>query len=406
MPTRHVLLYGLFGLPLAFAALPVYVHLPRFYAEQAGVDVALLGLILLLTRLADACIDPWLGQLADRWPRRRLLRWACLPFVLGFVALFNPPADGILPWLVAALILTYLGFSAASVAYQAWGAALAEDSVQRTRLSAAREGFTLLGVLLAAAAPAWLASEPGMGTARLSWILPPLLGLVLMLGFSGLRSEGTPPAALPERGSLWQPLADPAFARLLIIFLVNGIAAALPATLFLFFVADVLGRPEQAGLLLALYFLAAALSMPFWVRVAERLGRVRAWWGAMGLAMAVFAGSLTVGPGDFPLFAAICLVSGLAQGADLAFPAAIAADLGARRAQAGLYFGLWNLVGKLSLAVAAGLALPLLASLGYQPGGSEGLKALSVVYAALPILLKICAASLLWRWRRILEATP
>lgn len=406
MPTRHVLLYGLLGLPLAFAALPVYVHLPRFYAEQAQFDVALLGLILLLTRLADACIDPWLGQLADRWPRRRLLLWACLPFILGFVALFNPPDDGVLPWLVVALVLTYLGFSAASVAYQAWGAALAADSVQRTRLSAAREGFTLLGVLLAAAAPAWLATDLGAGTARLSWILPPLLVLVLLLAFSRLRSEGARPECPSVRGSLWQPLADPAFARLLLIFLVNGIAAALPATLFLFFVADVLGAPAQGGLLLGLYFLAAALSLPLWVRVAERLGRVRAWWGSMGLAILVFAGSLTVGPGDFTPFAVICLLSGLAQGADLAFPAAIAADLGARRGQAGLCFGLWNLVAKLSLALAAGLALPLLASLGYQPGGSEGLVALSLVYAAFPIFLKICAASLLWRWRRLLELTP
>ena len=61
--------YGLLGLPLAFAALPIYVHVPRFYAEVAGMELALLGAILLGTRLLDAGIDPWLGWLADRMPR-------------------------------------------------------------------------------------------------------------------------------------------------------------------------------------------------------------------------------------------------------------------------------------------------------------------------------------------------
>ena len=57
----HSLAYGLLGLPLAFAALPIYVHVPRYYAETAGLELALLGGILLGARLFDAGIDPWLG---------------------------------------------------------------------------------------------------------------------------------------------------------------------------------------------------------------------------------------------------------------------------------------------------------------------------------------------------------
>ena len=56
-PTR-ILAYGVLGLPLAFAALPVYVHVPRLYTEVGGMDLALLGGILLLTRVCDAAIDP------------------------------------------------------------------------------------------------------------------------------------------------------------------------------------------------------------------------------------------------------------------------------------------------------------------------------------------------------------
>lgn len=398
------LAYGVLGLPLAFAALPIYVHVPRYYAETAGLELALLGGILLGARLLDAFVDPCLGWLADRVARRRMVALALLPFVLGFVALLNPPATHAALWLLGALALTYLGFSAATVAYQAWGADVGRDSPARTRLTAAREGFGLLGVVLAAALPGMLGDGLNDGIERLSWILPPLLLLAAGITFSRI-GPGRPQPASGERlrDSLRGALADPAFRRLLWVFVANGIAAALPATLFLFFVADVLLSEKSSGPLLALYFIAGAASLPLWVRLAARFGRVRAWGIAMLLAMFAFAGAGLLGPGDLLPFALICLASGLALGADLALPAAIAADLGERQGRAGSCFGVWNFVAKLNLALAAGLALPLLDLLGYRPGDDQGLSALTFAYALLPLGFKLLAASLLWRWRKSLE---
>ncbi len=42
--------YGLMGFPFAMAALPVYVHLPKFYGEHFGVPLATLGALLLVLR--------------------------------------------------------------------------------------------------------------------------------------------------------------------------------------------------------------------------------------------------------------------------------------------------------------------------------------------------------------------
>lgn len=404
MTRGHSLAYGILGLPLAFAALPIYVHVPRYYAEMAGLELALLGGILLAARLLDAFIDPWLGWLADRVARRHMVALALLPFALGFVALLNPPANHAAPWLLGTLALTYLGFSASTVAYQAWGADVGENSLSRTRLTAAREGFGLLGVVLAAALPGMLAAGLNDGIARLSWILPPLLLLAAGITFSRI-GPGRPQPTSGERlrDSLRGVLADPAFRRLLWVFVTNGIAAALPATLFLFFVADVLTSEKASGPLLALYFVAGAASLPLWVRLAARYGRVPAWGMAMLLAMFAFAGAGLLGPGDLWPFALICLASGLALGADLALPAAIAADLGERQGRPGACFGVWNFVAKLNLALSAGLALPLLDLLGYRPGGDQGLASLAFAYALLPLGFKLLAASLLWRWRDSLE---
>lgn len=411
MVNAPALSYGLLGLPLAFAALPIYVHVPRYYAATSGMELAVLGAILLGARLLDAGIDPWLGWLADRVRRPTMVAVALLPFAVGFVALLNPPSTHAAPWLLGSLALTYLGFSAATVAYQAWGADLGDTSRARTRLTAAREGFGLLGVVLAAALPAVLAADFIVGVERLSWLLPPLLLVAAIITFSRV-GPGTllPPKSQPHpmRGIPWwyatrDALADRSFRRLLLVFVANGIASALPATLFLFFVADVLQLESASGALLALYFIAGAASLTLWVKLAACYGRVAAWFAAMLLSIAAFAGASQLGSGDLWPFAAICLASGMALGADLALPAAIAADIGERQRQAGACFGIWNFVTKVNLALAAGLSLPLLAVLGYSPGSPSGLPALVFAYALLPLAFKALAAVLLWRWRSTLE---
>jgi Na+/melibiose symporter-like transporter len=65
----------------------------------------------------------------------------------------------------------------------------------------------------------------------------------------------------------------------------------------------------------------------------------------------------------------------------------------------GSYFGLWTLATKLNLALAAGIALPLLSALGYAPGGRDqaALTALAIVYAFVPCVLKLAACgALIW----------
>lgn len=410
MQTRRVLSYGVLALPLSFAALPIYVHVPRFYEQVTGLNLALLGAILLAARLFDAFTDPWLGWLADRFPRPRMIALALLPFTAGFVALLNPALGHPALWLLGSLLLTYLGFSAATVAYQAHGAGLTEQPRVRTRLTASREGFGLLGVLLAAALPALLASDLSEGTARLSWVLLALLLPAAAWFFLQTQSsQATMGTSHEPQAPMWSSLQrvwrDHSFRRLLGVFLLSGIASALPATLFLFFVADVLQIEAASGPLLGLYFLSGALSLPAWVALAGRIGRVRAWLWAMGFSVVAFGGAGLLGAGDTTAFAVICFVSGLALGADLALPAAMAADLGERQRLSGACFGVWNFVTKLNLALAAGLALPMLSLLAYEPGSGEGLPALRFAYAVLPLVFKTLAAALLWRWRHDLE-TP
>lgn len=398
--------YGLMGLPLAFVALPLYVILPNHYARSLGVPLAALGLVLLATRLLDALVDPFIGRVVDRLlqrPAQALLAWAaaaCAVLAAGFALLFFPLVSGptaVLAASVPLLMLVYAAFSLLGVAHQTWAARLGGGAHAQSQWVAWREGLGLVGVVLAVV----LSSLGGLA------VLTGALVLALALGWWAW-SHAPRPAALPLAGQApqmlhwWQPLRNTLFVRLLAVFVLNGIASALPATLVLFFVQDRLQAPAALEpLFLGSYFVCAALSMPLWVRAVARWGLVHSWRAGMVLSVLVFAGAATLQAGDVGWFVGVCALSGLALGADLAVPSALLAGVVQRTVPGGggqgAYFGWWNLATKLNLALAAGLALPLLATLGYAPGtrDAQALQALTLAYCIVPCVLKLLAAMLL-----------
>jgi Na+/melibiose symporter-like transporter len=122
----------------------------------------------------------------------------------------------------------------------------------------------------------------------------------------------------------------------------------------------------------------------------------------MAMSMVTFSFVLSLGAGDTAAFAVVCAASGLALGADLAVPGALLTGVvrqaGAAERAEGEFFGWWACATKLNLALAAGLALPLLALAGYSSGARDApaLTALSLCYGALPCALKFAAAATLW----------
>jgi Na+/melibiose symporter-like transporter len=399
--------YGLLGLPLAFVALPLYVILPNHYAKEFGVPLATLGAILLGTRLFDAVIDPLLGRLSDRLfadSARAVLKLGALAAVvlaIGFALLFFPLVTGptaLIAWASGTLVVTYAAYSALSVSHQSWGAMLGGDEAQRSRTVAWREGLGLVGVVLASITPVAL----GLPATTALFFMALLLGWLAW-------TRAPRPVARPHTldhaaaGLLWLPLQQPAFRRLLAVFLLNGIASAVPATLVLFFIQDLLQAPTRLEpLFLGTYFVCAALSIPLWLAVVKRLGLARTWLAGMLLAIVVFGWATQLGAGDTTAFVLVCALSGAALGTDLALPGAMLAGVIQKAGQSGraegAYFGWWNFATKLNLALAAGLALPLLGFFGYAPGARDAgaLNALVIAYCVLPCVLKLAAAACLY----------
>lgn len=397
--TARLVAYGGMGLPLAMVALPVYVQVPVYYTTEVGLSLALTGWVLFAARLIDTVQDPWLGLWVDRLKLNGRLAvfmaFAAVLFAAVFFALWQPQVQGSLAlaiWLALALAGVYTLHSFLNIAYLSWGARLSDQAQAITRAAGWREAAGLLGVVLASAGPAWLVSSGwDQRTAMVAYSA--LFSLTLMAGLWALLKLAPPwrPHSTAERVTLGQAIKTPVFRGLLIPFTLNAVAVAVPATLALFFINDRIQASELAGLFLASYFLAGALGLPLWMKVADRTGPVRAWRLGMLLAIAAFIWAIALGAGDVIGYWVVCVLAGLALGADLAMPPVVLARVIPLGQTPAGYYGIWSLLGKLALAV-SGLLLPLLAAFSYYPGRLDSnLTALAVLYAGVPCLLKMLA---------------
>jgi GPH family glycoside/pentoside/hexuronide:cation symporter len=393
--------YALFAGLLAMAGLPIYIHAPKFYVDNFGVSLGALGLALVLLRGIDFVQDPALGWLAETTRRHRALGVTIAAGVmalamLGLFAVAPPTAP--LIWFAITLTALFSAYSFLTIAFYSQGvakaAAMGADG--HVRLATWRETGALIGVCLASVAPTVLAMGFDAPFALFAVLFAGLCGAAVL----GMRGEWQAAPVATETG-FRVVLADRTARRLLVIAFLNAAPVAVTSSLFLYFVESRLQAPGWEGPFLLLFFVAAAGAAPLWGRAAERHGAKRVLLAGMALAIAAFVFSALLGPGDLLPFALVCLASGAALGADLTLLAAIFA----RRMEkvspdASRAFGLWAFTTKATLAVSAGVVLPLLGASGFVSGSGvantpEALAMLTFLYALLPCALKLAALGLL-----------
>jgi len=412
------LAYGLPAFALAVVGIPVYVHIPKFYADVVGVNIALIGSILLFIRMFDAFTDPILGILSDRTQthmgrRRPYILWGGLALAVSILFLFIPPdlSAGRAPiWFTVSLFALFLFWTLVTVPYEALGPELTSDYTERTSLFVVRDGLLIFGTLVAAAAPAVVeglqnALATGGGERqKFMWIAfayaPLLVGTTLWCTYRiRERATGRPASELPRPKDLKGIFQNRPFRILLISYTISALGSNMPATLILFYVQYVL-ESSHANLFLLLYFASGILMLPAWIKLAGRFGKKTAWLGSMALNTCAFSGVFFLGAGDEWAYAILVILSGLGFGATLALPSAIQADvidydeyLTGRR-QEGWYIGVWSVVKKLTAAAGVGAGLTILGAVGYQPGEAqppEVIQTLKVLYALVPSLCNAAA---------------
>ncbi|WP_342077585.1 MFS transporter [Yoonia sp. SS1-5] len=391
--------YTGFAAVLSGAGLPIYIYAPKYYADTYGVSLTALGAVLFGLRLFDVVQDPVLGWISERLTdiKKLIVTLVACVLALSMIGLFAvaPPIAPIW-WFGLTVTGLFTAFSFLSINFYAQGISKAGPSADgHVRVAAWRESGALLGVCIAAVIPTALigvVADPFAAFAYGFAVLTLIATLFMWPEWKGRVSQA------PTK--IGQIVADRTARKLLILALINATPLAVSSTLFLFYVESRLGATGWEGALLVLFFLAAAISSPFWSALARRFGEKPILLIAMVLAVASFGYTLTLNTGDVIPFAVVCVLSGATIGADLTLlPAMFAKRMAVISPNGGQGFGLWNLVNKFTLAFAAVVLLPLLERSGFEAGAQdlpgEALTMLTVLYALVPSLLKLVAIGLL-----------
>lgn len=404
------------AVPVYAAQMPLGVYLPAIYAQHYGLPLATIGLIFLFERLWGAAADPLIGILSDRTRSRfgRRKPWVLaggLLYGLASIPLFFPPA-GVAPvHLAATLFFFYLGWSMMQIPYLALAGEISRQYHERTRIATyttvAGSAALLLVLILPtivdqlrpADAPLKLAVFGGVVIASLLVTLP-----LTLRAFP----EAPAPMERPERLSLRSTIAVVTGDRLLLRVIGSDFAVTfgqlVRSTLFVFFVSIYMGRPEWASGLFLLQFVFGIAAGPIWMKIAYRLGKHRTAVAGELVQVAINLGLIFVTHDSFALLLGLTVAQGLAQGSGNLMLRAIVADVADKHRldtgvdRTALFFSMFSLTSKAAMAAAIGVALPLVAWLGFDPKADNtpaALSSLLYVFALGPALAHALSAWLI-----------
>lgn len=413
LPMSTLAAYGSMGMPLAIVGYPIAVWLPAFYAGEIGVSLAAVATMLLFAKLSDVITDPLVGMLSDRM-RSRLGRRR--PFILLGVPvlcvsiwfLFVPMEGAGQIYLLVCIAGMYIGTTLIGLPYGAWGAELSPEYHQRARVTAWREQFTLIGLLLAAMVP-FLVEQFGegdtpsimYGMALAICVTAPLAAILL----SVVVKETPPPAETKEQPSYFEGLKrlwDNKPMRMIVgIILIVTLAEAFRNALSLFFMKSVI-QAKGVGTLYFIYFVAGLAAVPAWLWLGRKIGKHLAFAITLITVAIISAINMFFSSDTYTAFVIFFIAKGACFGGLQFLPLAILADVidvetaETGEARAGSYFALASMTSKISTALGTFLAIWALSFTAFNAkaladNGPDEVLLLRVLYAIVPALFFIGA---------------
>lgn len=397
-----------------------------YLTEGLGLPSTLAGIALLLPRIWDAAIDPFVGAISDRTRsrlgrRRPFLLVGALTYGLAFAVIFMAPAHAgttmKFAWVVALYLITSTAFTCYDVPYSSMAAEMSESYAGRTVLTGYKMVAARLGILLTILiAPLVFASSADLtaGFRQMGAWFGALMVATGLIAFFMTRKA--PQIVRPvERFSLrkeYRALTENRpFLILWTVFLLQNLAIGASATTLIYYAVFVMKlTPAMVGPIAAIGAAAATLATPIWTWVAQRLGKRRTYFISLSAAAALSLPAMFITADLKLLLFAVLFIAGVADSANQLLPNAMVPDTveydehntGQRRE--GTIFGSWAFCRKLGMALGAFAVSLLLAKFGFQPGGTaasqpdSAIAGIRLAYALVPCLLWIAAILVLRRY--------
>ena len=388
------------------------IMLPAFFAEVHGFEISVIGIFIFLSKLIDITTDPLVGWLNDKNFFSRKI-YLILGGILSGVALtqlfLKEDIDQEILLLIWLSVL-YLGWTLFQIPYLSIGYDLEKNYFLRTKLSATREFFILLGLFCSLGIPMFfsISNEKLLENIVLISLLFGLLGLVL---FCSLIPENRKinKKKIKFKKIIQNLKKNIHFSRIFFVLVVNNLANVFPMVLFAFFITYVLGGDDSnRQTTLFFYFLFAIIGVPFWTIISKKYGKKEVWCLSLFLSAFFFLLIFFLENGNFLFFIIISCITGFCLGADLIIPPSIQADItDLHRGKfgediSGVFFSIITFLNKFAFAVVSIFVFGIMGVLDFQTEGEINANVrlfIIISYALAPILLKLLAAYLLMNFK-------
>lgn len=413
--------FGSTAAPIAAIALVMGVYLPRFFSSYIGLSLGAVGLAFGVVRLIDLGLDPLLGMAMDRTRSRfgRYRPWLVIGAPVVMIAtymLFLAHPGITLAYLIVWLLVLYLGVSILTLAQAAWGASIATDYHDRSRVYGVIQAVGVLGSIMILLLPLFLAKGPAGahgGVGAMGWFLIATIPLTVILCTIITPERVSPEAAGDERVTLkdyWDLLTRPEMLRLVFADFVIALGPGTTAALYLFFFHDARHyTAAQTSILLLFYIAAGLVGSMFWGVVAQKIGKHRALMASAVAYAAAQSTLMIIPPATMALAIPGMFAVGFVGSCFVPIVRAMVADvadevrLETGKERAGLLYALVTTTQKIGGAITVTVSYGVLQMVGYNP--AEGavntpaaVHGLELCYVFAPIILVFAGGAAFIGW--------
>ena len=429
VPLGTTIAYGMPGLGAGYMYLLMSLYVMKFSTDVLLIAPAVMGVIFSISRIWDAVSDPIAGYLSDRTTfkfgrRRTWMLISFIPISFGFLAVFSPPesmqGQSLDLWMMIAILSFYSAITLLNVPHMALGAELSEDYHERTRLFGVRHiGFTL-GSILALVSMSLLISEENNPDGDVRQLASSLAfyaigAMSLMIFFAVSKLKENPEFQNRVNKNPFKAFRDvwinPHAKILIMVLFIENLGGAVIGVLTLYVTQYIVEAPAWAPLIIFAYMLPSALSVPLWIPLSRRFGKIRLWVFSLAFTGISFGGIFIIPFLDSVTDRLIVMfigaaLGGMAAGCGGAIGPSVKGDVidydeyltGERKE--GSYFAALNFVFKSATGImllVTGFVLQFSGFIPNQPQTMEVKIALISLYGLVPLVFYSLGAYLLYK---------
>jgi len=293
---------------VGYMYLLIGLYIMKFSTDVLLISPAIMGTIFGISRVWDAISDPLVGYVSDRTQsslgrRRSWLLWSIVPVAGMFIMVFSPPAGlqgtALVIWMAIGVIGFYSAMTLFMVPHLSLGPELTNDYHERSRLYGFRHAAYTVGSIIALISMQLLIDAEQVSSEKVretAFELSTLAGLITaaLITFAVIklrerhdlkgRVGQTPFGAFKD---VW---SNPHARLVLVVTFIENIGSAVIALLTLYICQYVVGKPSLAPLIILAYMVPSSLSVPLWIPLSKRFGKIRLWMFSMMLTGLSFGG--------------------------------------------------------------------------------------------------------------------